>query len=59
MLHRAPLFGSGDTKFFIRHQPIEDDWLLQPDFLTQYDAPKACGWSGAITPGGRPAGCSQ
>lgn len=49
----------GDTKFFIRHQPIEDDWVLHPEFLTQYDAPKACDWNGAITPGGKPAGCSK
>jgi len=47
----------GDAKFFIRHQPIEQDWVLRPDFLDQYDAETACGWSDKPTPTGLPEQC--
>jgi len=33
----------GDAKFHIRHQRIEEDWQLEPSFLSGYDAAKACG----------------
>jgi len=32
----------GDEKMFIRHQRIEDDWALRPDWLEEYDHVKAC-----------------
>jgi len=47
----------GDTSFFIRHQPIEDDWKLNPEFLKQYDAKTACGWDKQPTPDGIPKQC--
>lgn len=49
----------GDTKFFIRHQRIEDDWKINPSFLSSYDAAKACGWSGPISADGAPPVCSD
>lgn len=49
----------GDKKFQIRHQRVEEDWELRPDFLKQYDAKKACGWSGkSVSPSGVPKKCS-
>jgi hypothetical protein len=47
----------GDAKFFIRHQPIEADWKLKPEFIKQYDAKAACGWSKTPTPDGIPKQC--
>jgi len=47
----------GDAKFFIRHQPIEQDWQVNPEFLNQYDAETACGWSSKPTPTGLPEQC--
>ena len=49
----------GDEKFFIRHQRVEEDWAAHPEFLTQYDAAKACGWSGKVTPQGAPKKCAD
>jgi len=48
----------GDAKFFIRHQPIEQDWKLRPDFLKQYPAKAACAWSTDPTPDGEPRQCA-
>jgi len=31
-----------DEKLHFRHQRIEEDWQLNPEFLTQYPAAKAC-----------------
>lgn len=47
----------GDKAFHIRHQPIEEDWTLDPNILKQegYDAAQVCGWTGtniAKMPGG-------
>lgn len=47
----------GDSKFFIRHQPIEQDWKLRPDFLKQYPAKAACDWHTDPTPDGTPRKC--
>jgi len=47
----------GDSKFFIRHQPIEQDWVLRPDFLKQYPAKEACAWHTDPTPEGLPKRC--
>jgi len=47
----------GDSKFFIRHQPIEQDWTLRPDFLKQFPAKDACGWNADPTPAGIPRKC--
>lgn len=50
----------GDASFFIRHQPIEEDWQLKPQFLQQYDADAACYWTGPkITPQGGPRKCGS
>jgi len=49
----------GDEKFYIRHQRIEEDWAAHPEFLTQYNAAKACGWSGELTPQGAPKKCAD
>jgi len=49
----------GDHKFHVRHQRVEEDWALNPDILKQYDAAKACGWSGRISPSGAPTKCSS
>lgn len=48
----------GDKKFFIRHQPIEQDWQQRPDFLEQYDAKSACAWKSDPTPDGIPKNCA-
>ena len=42
-----------------RHQPIEQDWELHPEFLKQYDAKAACGWSSDPTPSGIPRQCGS
>jgi len=36
----------GDKSFHIRHQPVEEDWQVDPSILKQtgYNAGKACGW---------------
>jgi len=49
----------GDASFFIRHQPIEQDWQLNPDILKQYKAKAACGWSSDPTPSGIPKQCGS
>lgn len=49
----------GDDKFFFRHQRIEEDWQLHPEFLDQYDASTACDWSPAPTPQGTPKKCKN
>lgn len=49
----------GDGKFQIRHQRIEEDWAAHPEFLTQYDAAKACGWPGKVSADGGPKTCLQ
>jgi len=38
----------GDKSFHIRHQPVEEDWQVDPSILKQngYNAGKACGWGG-------------
>jgi len=49
----------GDSKFHIRHQRIEEDWALRPEFLKQYDAKKACGWIGSsVSTHGTPKTCA-
>lgn len=48
----------GDKSFFRRHQPIEQDWTLKPEFLKQYDAKAACDWSSDPTPSGIPKQCA-
>mmetsp|Transcript_84106 Transcript_84106/g.218951 ORF Transcript_84106/g.218951 Transcript_84106/m.218951 type:complete len:106 (-) Transcript_84106:99-416(-) len=48
----------GDDKFHIRHQRIEEDWQLEPSYLSTDDAAQACGWSGKITADGAPTKCS-
>ena len=47
----------GDAKFFIRHQAIEEDWILNPEFLEQQDAEKACYASTEPTAAGKPKDC--
>jgi len=48
----------GDAKFQIRHQRVEEDWALRPEFLQQYDAKKACGWPGSsVSVNGTPEKC--
>eukprot|EP00327_Prymnesium_parvum_P010960 CAMPEP_0184377666 /NCGR_PEP_ID=MMETSP0007-20130409/2454_1 /TAXON_ID=97485 /ORGANISM="Prymnesium parvum, Strain Texoma1" /LENGTH=453 /DNA_ID=CAMNT_0026721659 /DNA_START=19 /DNA_END=1380 /DNA_ORIENTATION=+ len=47
----------GDAKLFIRHQRVEEDWKLKPDWLNQYDAKAACG-SSTASPDGAPATCA-
>jgi hypothetical protein len=47
----------GDEKFFIRHQRIEEDWKLEPSYLSQYDASTACDWTPAPTVAGEPKKC--
>jgi hypothetical protein len=53
----------GDEKFLIRHQPVEEDWLLNPDILNEYGESgptKACAWSGDdVTPTGIPPSCNK
>jgi hypothetical protein len=49
----------GDEHLFFQHQRIEEDWQLRPEFLTQYDAAKACGWSGKISADGAPRKCPK
>lgn len=49
----------GDAKLQIRHQRIEEDWQLEPSFLTGYDAAKACGWGGKISANGAPKTCGK
>lgn len=50
----------GDEAFHIRHQRIEEDWQLRPDFLRSgsYDGQKACGRSGRVTADGAPTPCN-
>ena len=47
----------GDASFHIRHQRIEEDWQLEPDYMRQgsYDVNQACGK--AVTADGAPAKC--
>jgi len=51
----------GDKSFFIRHQPIEEDWKLHPEMMNQFGTvgvDKVCGWSGPpITVDGLPPQC--
>merc|ERR1711879_51356 len=47
----------GDTKFYIRHQRMEEDFELRPEWLTQIDAAKECGYSD-ISPN-PPKKCTQ
>lgn len=49
----------GDAKFSIRHQPIEEDWVLNPEFLKQYPAKEACDWHTEPTAGGIPKQCGS
>jgi hypothetical protein len=51
----------GDTKFHIRHQRIEDDWALHPEFLQQYDAAQACNGKGgnSVAAIGAPQKCGE
>jgi len=51
----------GDTKFHIRHQRIEEDWELHPEFLEQYDAGTACNGKGgnSVTATGAPKKCGE
>jgi len=39
----------GDESFFIRHQPIEEDWQADPSILGSYGAANACGWGGKLS----------
>jgi hypothetical protein len=39
----------GDEAFFIRHQPVEEDWQADQSILEQYDAAKACAWGGKLS----------
>jgi len=48
----------GDAKFFFRHQPIEEDWAKNPEFLTQFDAKTACATEDTPTVGGIPKSCT-
>lgn len=47
----------GDAKLFIRHQRVEEDWAIHPEWLRDpsYDAKAACGSDVSITP---PQKCS-
>jgi len=47
----------GDEKLHFRHQRIDEDWQLNPEFLSQYDAAKACG-RGAVRVDGAPKKCA-
>jgi hypothetical protein len=50
------------TQIFIV-QPVEEDWLLNPDILNQYGESgptKACAWSGSdVSAAGLPASCKK
>lgn len=50
----------GDEQFYIRHQRIEDDWLLEPSFMQMgsYSATKACEVR-SLTADGAPPICGQ
>jgi hypothetical protein len=50
-------FRYGDEKLHFRHQRIDEDWQLNPEFLSQYDAAKACG-RGAVRADGAPKKCA-
>jgi len=47
----------GDASLHIRHQRIEEDWLLEPDYMRQgsYDANQVCGKR--VVADGAPAKC--
>eukprot|EP00927_Polykrikos_kofoidii_P061834 TRINITY_DN56661_c0_g1_i1.p1 TRINITY_DN56661_c0_g1~~TRINITY_DN56661_c0_g1_i1.p1 ORF type:complete len:436 (+),score=42.56 TRINITY_DN56661_c0_g1_i1:71-1309(+) len=47
----------GDFNFHVRHQRIEEDWRLNPSYLKQYDAARACGWQGEVSPEAVPRKC--
>jgi len=49
----------GDAKLQFRHQRIEEDWALRPEFLEQYDATKACGAPATVTVDGKPGTCAE
>lgn len=50
----------GDEALHIRHQRIEDDWALRPDFLQSgsYNGQQACGRRGRVSAAGAPAPCN-
>jgi hypothetical protein len=39
----------GDEKLFFRHQRMEDDFALKPEWLTHFDRKEQCGMSGVGT----------
>jgi len=52
----------GDKSFHIRHQPVEEDWQVDPSILKQngYNAGKACGWGeGEDNIASSPARCDK
>lgn len=50
----------GDEAFHFRHQRIEDDWALRPDWLKfgSYDAQRACGRSDVVSADNAPKSCN-
>lgn len=51
----------GDESFHIRHQRIEEDWALRPDYVRSggYNAGPACGRNFQVTSDGAPAVCGS
>jgi len=51
----------GDERLHFRHQRIEEDWILRPEFFQKYDARSACGLeeSDSISPTGAPPTCEK
>jgi len=49
----------GDNEFHVRHQRIEEDWALRPEFLTTpgYDVTTGCAATGLPTANGAPPMC--
>lgn len=48
----------GDTSLFFRHQLVEQDWQLRPDWLSKIDPANDCGAS-KLTPDGAPKPCTN
>lgn len=50
----------GDESFHIRHQRIEEDWALKPEFFKsgEYDARFACGRDASLSIAGAPVPCN-
>ena len=47
----------GDAKLFFRHQRVEEDWQLRPEWMSQLDGERDCGFA-SIDPD-PPSKCSE